>query len=378
MKKFQALLLFLTFIISSFAISEGEWIVSSKKSDLPGVYFDGKEYFWRADYHLEDLKDATSINLEIHHITDDSTVLFFDEGNREKANWKYIKSLLDRAKKFVWMAIYDVNYYPFINELKELKKKGIDVRLVYETDNINSYINELSKIGIKTKHDKNYKLMHNKFLIIDGYCVITGSTNFTNNGFGYNSNNSIVIFSNELAEDYMNEFNEMFEYEYYGKQSLDNKPYKKVEFDSGLIKPYFTPEDDLTDRIIELINNAKNSIHVMMFTFSKKEIADALIRAKNNGIDVKVIAEEYQSNYKWAQINYLKENGVNVILDKNNKTFHYKTMIIDGKITLTGSFNFTNSAQYNNDENSLIIYSEYISKEYENEFDKLWNKYTIY
>lgn len=376
MKKIIFLFVILGLFANGFSISEGEWITFQKDLKLPGTYFDGEEYFWRADYHLEDLKEATSLTLEIHDVTDDSTVLFFDEGNNEVKNWKYIKSLLDGSKKFVWAAIYDINYSPFINELKELKKRGIDVKIIYETDNINSYINGLGKAGIGTRHDKNYKLMHDKFIIIDGYCVITGSTNFTNNGFGYNSNNSIVIFSNELAQDYMNEFNEMFEKGYYGKNSLDNKPYKEVEFDSGLIEPYFTPEDNLTDRIIELIDNAEKSIHVMIFTFSKREIADALIRAKNRGIKVKVIAEEYQSNHDWSQIYYLEENGVNVILDKNNKTFHHKTIIIDEKITITGSFNFTNSAQYNNDENSLIIHSEYISKEYEREFFRLWEKYT--
>ncbi|GAB6189370.1 hypothetical protein JCM30566_11090 [Marinitoga arctica] len=372
-KLFTVVFLFLA--LSYFAISEGEWIISDKKLDLPGVYFDDEKYFWRADYHLEDLKEATELNLKIHHVTDDSTILFFDEGNNEEKNWQYIKSLLDGAKKFVWAAIYDINYYPFIQELKELKKRGIDIKIIYELDNLNSYISGLGKAGIETKHDKNYKLMHDKFLIIDGYCVITGSTNFTNNGFKYNSNNSIVIFSNELAQDYMDEFQEMYQ-GYFGKKSLDNKKYKKVEFDSGLIEPYFTPEDDLTNRIIELINNAKKSIHVMIFTFSKKEIAESLINAKNRGVDVKIIAEEYQSNYSWAQINYLKQNGVNVILDKNDRTFHHKVMIIDENITITGSFNFTNSAQYNNDENSLVIHSEYISKEYEREFKRLWNKYT--
>jgi phosphatidylserine/phosphatidylglycerophosphate/cardiolipin synthase-like enzyme len=370
MKKIILLSIILLFFINLFSISE--WIVSSKKMDLPGEYFDGEKYFWREDYHLD---DSTSLTFEKNNITDDSTVLFFDEGNNEIINWKYIKSLLDNAQKFVWAAIYDIDYNPFIDELKKIKEKGIDVKVVYETDNLNSYINELIKIGIDVKYDKNYKLMHNKFIIIDGYCVITGSTNFTNNGFKYNSNNSIVVFSNELAQDYMNEFNEMYE-GYFGKNSLDNKPFKQIEFDSGLIEPYFTPEDNLTDRIIELINNAKKSIHVMIFTFSKKEIAEALIQAKNRGIDVKVIAEEYQSNYNWAQINYLKENGVNVILDKNYKTFHHKTMIIDEEITITGSFNFTNSAQYYNDENSLVIHSEYISKVYEKEFKRLWEKYT--
>ncbi|WP_165973937.1 phospholipase D-like domain-containing protein [Marinitoga lauensis] len=375
MKKFLFLLAFLVLIISAFSISEGEWIITKDKLNLPGEYFDGENYFWRADYHLEDLKEATELNLKIHNITDDSTILFFDEGNNEKKNWEYIKKLLDGAKKFVWAAIYDINYYPFIQELKKLKKKGIDVKVVYELNNLNSYINGLDNSGIETKHDKNYKLMHDKFIIIDGYCVLTGSTNFTNNGFKYNSNNSIVIFSNELAQDYMNEFKEMFE-GYYGKNSLDNKPYKNVEFDSGLIEPYFTPEDDLTDRIIELINKSEKNIDVMIFTFSKREIADALIKAKNIGINVRVIAEEYQSNYGWAQIEHLKENGVNVILDKNDRTFHHKVMIIDGKITITGSFNFTNSAQYYNDENSLVIHSEYISKGYEKEFNRLWEKYT--
>ncbi|KLO22271.1 hypothetical protein X275_01995 [Marinitoga sp. 1197] len=374
MKK-NFLIIFLLSVYSIiFAISEGNFIISSKDLELPGEYYDGNNYFWRADYHLEDLKEATDLNIEIHNISDDSTVLFFDEGNNEKKNWKYIKSLLDNAKKFVWIAIYDVNYYPFIKELKELKNKNIDIRLIIESQNINSYISGLKKSGILVKYDKNYKLMHNKFIIIDGYCVITGSTNFTNNGFGYNSNNSIIIFSNELAQDYMNEFNEMYN-GYFGKNSIDNKPYKKVEFDSGLIEPYFTPEDDLTNRIIKLINEANKKIHVMIFTFSKRQIADALIDAKKRGVDVKIIAEEYQSNYNWAQINYLKQNGINVILDKNDKTFHHKVIIIDEKITLTGSFNFTNSAQYNNDENSLIIHSKYISEVYEKEFERLWQKY---
>ena len=65
-----------------------------------------------------------------------------------------------------------------------------------------------------------------------------------------------------------------------------------------------------------------------------------------------------------------------IILDKNSKTFHHKVIIFDSNKVLTGSFNFTGAAQDKNDENSLIIESNYINTVYTDEFKRLWGSYT--
>ena len=114
----------------------------------------------------------------------------------------------------------------------------------------------------------------------------------------------------------------------------------------------------------------------MMFTFTSKDIAMALFRAKKRGVDVRVILEEFQAYNRWSVYKILKDNGIPVILDKNPGVFHHKVLIIDGKYTLTGSFNYTHSAQKYNDENFLIITSPVISKVFEKKFECYWRNWS--
>ena len=221
----------------------------------------------------------------------------------------------------------------------------------------------------------NSALMHDKFIIVDGYCIMTGSTNFTENGLKKNSNNTLIIFSNVIAQYYMDEFSEQFYDLNFGKKFTQNTGISTVKLKTGDFDVYFTPEDDFRSEIVDLIDNAVSNINVMIFTFTDQEIADALIRAENRGVKVRTIMETYQASSQWSVYNSIK-NEFDVVLDKNPDTFHYKTMIIDNEIIITGSFNFTNAAQEKNDENALVIHSSKIAESYNNEFEKLYKNYT--
>ena len=76
---------------------------------------------------------------------------------------------------------------------------------------------------------------------------------------------------------------------------------------------------------------------------------------------------------KHSEYQKLKAAGVPVRNDTNPGLMHNKVMIIDGKIVLTGSFNWSVSAEKKNNENLIVIRSLYVARVYEEEFDKIWN-----
>lgn len=375
-KVFPLIILIISIGIISFSmkicLSPGDWLELNGKYDLPGAYIKDGKTFWRIDAHFESTAleyKGISITIESSEtIGDDATVLFVDAGENEERVWGYLKKLLKSSKKFVYICVYDIDYSPFVRELKNIKKNGVDVKVISELNNKNPFCDELGPV-----YDSNPKLMHNKFLVIDGYAVVTGSLNFTQNGFKKNNNNVVVVFSNELAQEYMEEFQEMLDGTFGGGKFSP----VLIRTDLGTIQPIFTPDDkNATEKIVSLIDRAIKSVHVMMFAFTSRDIAMALVRARNRGLDVRVIMEGFQASNRWSVYSFLKDNEVPVILDKNPGVFHHKVMIVDGKYTLTGSFNYTNSAQRYNDENFLIITDPSISKTFERKFEYYWQSWS--
>lgn len=133
---------------------------------------------------------------------------------------------------------------------------------------------------------------------------------------------------------------------------------------------YFCPEDVCSSQIIRQIERAQSYIYVAIYSFTLDSIADALIRARNRGVDVKVVMEKSQVD-KGSEYERLKNAGIDVKFDKNPDFMHNKFAIIDGKIVVTGSFNWSKHADATNDENLLIVYSEELARKYESEFFEL-------
>jgi len=272
---------------------------------------------------------------------------------------KALEMHISSANSSVYCALYDINLKGVISALAK-KSKTADVKLVMDNSNYKGQV----KGNVKLDDDR--QLMHNKFCVIDGIIVITGSFNPTNNDNYENNNNMLVVYSRILARNYENEFDELWSGEF-GKGNRIKNPVLYIN--DIKIENYFCPEDNCASHIIDLIKNAESSIYFMSFSFTNEEIADALIK-KN--VDVRGIFDAQQSSNKFSQLKRQQEFGIKVKKDSGKYKMHHKVFIIDNETVATGSFNPTLSADEKNDENLLIIHDKRIASAFLKEFDSLW------
>lgn len=151
----------------------------------------------------------------------------------------------------------------------------------------------------------------------------------------------------------------------------------------------FSPQDRPEKKLIELINNARTSIHAAVYMFTNKKIADALLQASRRGVEVKVIVDKATIESDYGKALVLKQGGIDIVVFNPLKTstfpsasyrffndkaysnvplLHNKFAIFDKKIVFTGSFNWTVAANTRNQENVVVLDEEEVAKKYEAQF----------
>ncbi len=130
------------------------------------------------------------------------------------------------------------------------------------------------------------------------------------------------------------------------------------------VSVYFSPRGGATKAIVKQINNAQKQIYVQAYIFTSKPIGKALVNAFNRGVKVIIILDKSELNNKWSMKNIFLKDGIPVYIAYKYRIFHDKIIIIDDKEIITGSFNFTYSAEYYNAENLIIIPSKSLAKIY--------------
>lgn len=127
----------------------------------------------------------------------------------------------------------------------------------------------------------------------------------------------------------------------------------------------FTPGANCTALLIRQIQSAKTSVYVQAYSFTSKPIAQALAQAHAKGIKVSVIVDKSQRGQSsHSAATWLHKQGVPIWIDYRPAIAHNKVMIIDNNTVVTGSFNFTLSAQQRNAENLIIIRDPWVAKQY--------------
>jgi phosphatidylserine/phosphatidylglycerophosphate/cardiolipin synthase-like enzyme len=132
----------------------------------------------------------------------------------------------------------------------------------------------------------------------------------------------------------------------------------------------FTPGERCDLRIIEAIAGAKNTIMVEAYQLTSKPIESALVDAYQRGVKVQVILDKSQVRTRgYSPSLYFHNMKVPTWIDNKPAIAHNKVMIIDGDKVITGSYNYSRSAQYRNAENMVIIISSQIASQYQRNFD---------
>ncbi len=114
-------------------------------------------------------------------------------------------------------------------------------------------------------------------------------------------------------------------------------------------------------------------ISFLAFSFTSDDLANAILERAAAGVDVAGVMDEgqVQSNIG-TQYDAFRRAGLDVRLDANPDKMHHKVFVIDGKIVVTGSYNFSNNAETRNDENTLILYNQEIAVQYLAEFQRIF------
>ena len=294
-------------------------------------------------------------------------------------------SRINSSKTSIDMAIYGADSIPAIDEaIKSAVVRGVQVRMVYdinsETKNLYNntlHLAELIKNAVsdKTEAIKSDYTMHNKFIIFDDKTVMTGSANISKADISeYNHNNIIFIDSPEIAGIYKKEFEQMYSGLFHN-QKTKLTDYRTFENGNTSVSVYFSPKDkQLSKIIVPLINKAQNTILIPTFLITDKNIAQALIDARQRGVNIKVIIDAANANSVYSKHNMLRQNGIPVKTEIYAGKLHAKTMIIDGIYTIIGSMNFSASGENKNDENTMIIKDKNIANFYTAYFNYLWTK----
>lgn len=138
---------------------------------------------------------------------------------------------------------------------------------------------------------------------------------------------------------------------------------------------YFSPGTDCRNKIIRLIETAKQSIDICVFTISDNKITQAIFAAFKRGVVVTIISDNDKSNDRGSDIDYLSEHGVKVILDKSSYHMHHKFAVFDNRILLNGSFNWTRSATDANEENITVLADPALVLQFRERFEDLKRKF---
>ena len=131
------------------------------------------------------------------------------------------------------------------------------------------------------------------------------------------------------------------------------------------------PHNQCGSFIVNHINQAKKSIYVQAYGFTHPDIINSLLEAKKRQVNVEIILDSSNfSKKKLPLIKELEEAGIKIYKAKVSGIAHNKTMIIDEKKVLTGSFNFTKSADVRNAENILVVIDKQLARLYKYNFIK--------
>jgi len=281
---------------------------------------------------------------------------------------------IDQARISVDVAAYSLDLYSIQSALIRAQSRGVEVRMVMETDNMGAPGPQaLIQAGIPILGDRRQGLMHDKFVVIDRAEVWTGSMNFTVSGAYADNNNLVSIRSEKVAQDYTVEFEEMFKDDFFGPDAIAATPYPRVVIDGVPVEIYFSPDDHVATRIIELLRGAHESIYFMAYSFTADDFGLVLRQKAQQGLAIAGVMDESQvKTDQGTQFVPFQQARLPVYLDGNKAgVMHHKVFIIDRSIVITGSYNFSLSAETTNDENVVIFFDPRIAARYLAEYKRV-------
>ncbi|MGR3296375.1 MAG: phospholipase D-like domain-containing protein [Candidatus Bathyanammoxibius sp.] len=139
---------------------------------------------------------------------------------------------------------------------------------------------------------------------------------------------------------------------------------------------FFSPADDVKERLITGIKDAGESLDIASFQFTSVDVAEALIEAKDRGVRVRLVADERESQQDSSVVVHLQDEGLNVkyVKGRLGGKMHHSFMIFDSRAVFTGSYNLTEHSDKFNMENAILTDQPKLVAKYQAQFNKLYGE----
>jgi len=311
-----------------------------------------------------------------------------DLGAPDNLETEIIK-FIDGTRATLDIAVQELESYNIARAIVRAKQRGVRIRVVLEQDYLRSYpaspepftidrssslyenreiMAALLRASIDVRADYNPNIFHQKFVIRDleapTRALLTGSTNFTPTGVGINPDrknlNHIVIIHNKwIAKEYQQEFDEIWNGTFGTRRKRHDDSPRNCRISGIRVRAIFGPDHTPELEMMKQILKAQQRVDFAIFTFSDSSgIDDAMIARAEGGLEIRGAFDRMQGNQAWAASHNLKDAGVDIHFTtrgNNLGKLHHKLMIIDDRVIVCGSFNYTGPANRLNDENILVI-----------------------
>ncbi len=340
--------------------------------------------------------------------------LYFSDPPAPAAAEKRLCELIAlQASGELYLCCYEIDSEPVLAALAAAVARG--VTLVFCGDPDNAHDESYKRMQELTEPDKfalpdeysGTAIMHNKFVLVtadDGRKFVwCGSSNITDTDLVYNNNNVVIIRSEAVFDIYLRQLRFLMKMK--DRQGLAFPPLDRVECVSieGVVLEIFfsyafdgrAPSGQPMAVARDLVSRASGDIRFMIFTFGTQNYAEhdlvAALTCKASSLALRGIFDKSQAATSHGAEVFLgmREAGLAVLCDGNENMkpdsvfgggkLHHKVLIVDPDdpakaAVLTGSMNFTRSANSINAENSIIIHSYAAAQLYKAEFERRWRE----
>lgn len=311
-----------------------------------------------------------------------------------------IISYIDLAQQSLDITMYEAENQAIVDAINAADDRGVIVRVISDDMGTNELFDGLNT-NISYLEGNATGIMHDKFFIIDledvdNAWVLTGSMNHTVNNLGWDYNNVITIQDQSLARAYTLEFQEMWGSDgaqfdlansKFGNEKSNNTPHH-FSINNIPVELYFSPTDGTAQRIVEAIDAAESELAFAVLVFTENSLGTAVKNAFDRGVTTQGIIDYVEFN--GSEYDFLLANNIDVQDYQNDDgsqwpdgpTLHHKYAIVDyaqGSATpllITGSHNWSASANSIHDENTLLIYDHTLANIYYQEFSARFQGFT--
>ena len=304
-----------------------------------------------------------------------------------------IAAYITSAQNTLDIAAYNINNSAIEQAINTAIANGVQVRYIAEGQNANLGLSAIdASMPVHFRTDGQGSGMHNKFIVGDrddaqNAFVLTGSTNFTTGNLNTDPNNVIILGDQSLARAYTLEFEEMWgstgmepdpANAKFGSAKSINTP-RRFIIGGSPVELYFSPTDGTTAAILEAIESTDYDLNFAVLSFTRNDLGAAVIEA-GSSLFINPVGAMESINDSGSEYETLLDAGIEIYSHQGiSGQLHHKYAIVDHSQSLsdptvvTGSHNWSTTAETTNDENTLVIHDERVANLYYQEFIGLLN-----